>query len=56
MDTPSITQLADRSWAIDFGPPGPFITLPERRMTGLIHALADAGWIRVNGKPVRPLR
>lgn len=53
---PEITKLETNQWAIDFGPPGPFITLPEWRMRGLVNALAEAGWILQDGKPLRPRR
>jgi hypothetical protein len=54
VNRPKITELPDGSWAIDYGPPGPFITLPAARMRGLVEALAAADWIKVNGQALRP--
>lgn len=56
MSEPDVYKMENGQWAIDFGSPGPFITLPERKVHGLVNALADAGWIRVDGKTLRPTR
>lgn len=56
LSEPDVYKLDSGQWAIDFGSPGPFLTLPERKMTGLVNALAEAGWILMDGKALRPSR
>lgn len=51
---PEVTELSDKRWAIDYGAPGPYLTLSARQVRGLVFALADAGWIHVDGQPLRP--
>lgn len=51
---PDVSTLTDNRVAVDFGAPGPFLVLTPRQIRGLVFALADAGWILVDGKPIRP--
>ena len=51
---PEVTELSDRRVAIDYGAPGPYLTLTPRQVRGLVFALADAGWILIDGKPLAP--
>lgn len=51
---PQVTRLSDGQWAIDYGAPGPYLTLPPNRVRGLVNALARAEWITSDGKPMRP--
>lgn len=53
---PEIEQLSDGQIAIDYGPPGPYVTLKPLQVRGLIEALAHAGWVLLDGKPLRPKR
>jgi hypothetical protein len=53
-DTPRVERRTDGTVSIDFGEPGPFITLTPRKIRGLINALALAGWINQDGRPMRP--
>lgn len=54
LSEPEIYRLDNGQWAIDYGTPGPFVTLPPERVRGLVNALANAGWILSGGRPMRP--
>lgn len=47
--TPDITQRSDKTYAIDYGPPGPFLILTYDQVQGLVTALYDADMLAVQG-------
>ena len=51
---PKVSDRDDGLVSVDYGPPGPYLTLTPDRVRGLIYALARAGWITADGRPVLP--